>query len=108
MKLKAHILLESILSISLVLILASILLPIFINNNLSRQRIFKNQEMLRDLKSQLEVLNFEERKIESNFEIKIKREDLDDSLVKYIVEISDDNRKQEAYEIVQKKSLYAN
>lgn len=114
---KAYILIDVLISIALIFILATALIPAISNALVSRQKLMKKAELYQMSKNQLEAITAASYMGKDDYEIVINKkldysidsEQVSDNLKKYIVTIKDEKLGEIKFEkILQSKSLYSN
>ena len=113
---KAYILMDLLISISLILIVATSLIPALTSSLVSRQKLKDRTEIYEMAKNQLEVISAAsysgrddyEIVIDKDLDYSIDKQNLSENLVKYILTIKDEKTGEIKFEkILQKKSLYS-
>ncbi|WP_138159738.1 type II secretion system protein [Peptoniphilus catoniae] len=116
-KKKGFILLDVLLSISLIFIVASLLIPAITNLLLARNKLKQRSELYQVSKNQIELITSAaymgsdkyEIIIPEKYKYRIEKEDLGDNLVRYFLYIEDEDKGEIKFEkILQKKRLYSN
>ena len=108
---------DLLISISLILIVASSLIPTLTSSLISRQKLKEKTEIYEMAKNQLEVISAASYSGKDDYEIvidkdldySIDKQNLSENLVKYTLTIKDEKTGDLKFEkILQKKSLYSN
>lgn len=107
---------DLLISISLILIVASSLIPALTSSLISRQKLKERTEIYEMAKNQLEVISAANYSGKDDYEIvidkdldySIDKQNLSENLVKYVLTIKDEKTGDLKFEkILQKKSLYS-
>ena len=120
-KKKGFILLDVLLSISLIFIVASLLIPAITNLLLARNKLKQRSELYQVSKNQIELITSAAymgsdkyeiiipEKYKYRYKYRIEKENLGDNLVRYFLYIEDEDKGEIKFEkILQKKRLYSN
>lgn len=114
---KGFALLDIVISLALLMIIYSILLPVMINSLNNRENLNNKIKIYRIFKNQMEIISSASYSGEENYDIiipdkyeyKIKEEKLSGDLKKYTIIIIDDKGRENKIEkILQVKRLYPN